>query len=54
MRIAVLGAGVTGLAAAWKLAAAGHEVRVLEALPRVGGVIHSEATDGWLVERLSP
>jgi len=51
MRVAVLGAGVTGLAAAWKLASGGHEVRVLEALPRIGGVVHSEATDGWLIER---
>lgn len=30
MRITVLGAGVVGVTAAWYLARAGHEVRVLE------------------------
>ncbi|HVU24276.1 MAG TPA: protoporphyrinogen oxidase [Opitutus sp.] len=48
--IAVLGAGATGLAAAHRLARLGHAVRVFEASSRVGGAIHTERTDGWLVE----
>jgi oxygen-dependent protoporphyrinogen oxidase len=50
MNVAVLGAGVTGLTAAWKLATSGHTVRVLEAGPRAGGVVRTEIADGWLVE----
>jgi oxygen-dependent protoporphyrinogen oxidase len=50
MNVAVLGAGVTGLTAAWKLAKAGHTVRLLEAGPRPGGVVRTEMADGWLAE----
>ncbi len=35
--VAVLGAGVSGLRAAWELAAAGFDVTVLEAAPYMGG-----------------
>jgi len=48
--IAVLGAGVTGIAAAYSLAAKGHRVRVFERLARVGGSVGTEIADGWLVE----
>jgi oxygen-dependent protoporphyrinogen oxidase len=48
--IAVVGAGLTGLTAAWRLHRAGARVRVFEAADRVGGVIQTEHTDGWLVE----
>jgi oxygen-dependent protoporphyrinogen oxidase len=48
--IAVLGAGVTGLAAAYRLAARGHRVRVFERNARVGGAVGTEIADGWLVE----
>lgn len=42
-RIAVLGAGVTGLTAAWELETAGADVVVFEAAPHVGGkVVDSE------------
>jgi oxygen-dependent protoporphyrinogen oxidase len=50
MTVAVLGGGVTGLTAAWRLSSAGHKVRLLEASARLGGVVRSESTDGWLVE----
>jgi oxygen-dependent protoporphyrinogen oxidase len=49
--IAVIGGGITGLAAAYRLTKLGHRVRLLEASPRLGGVIRSERTpDGWLIE----
>lgn len=48
--IAVLGGGATGLAAAYKLTQLGRSVRLFEASPRLGGAVHSDRTDGWLVE----
>ncbi len=50
MKVAVLGGGITGLSAAWRLSATGHSVRLLEAAPRLGGAIRSESSEGWLVE----
>ena len=47
----MLGAGVTGLTAAFRLAQRGHRVRVFEASGRVGGAVHTEREDGWLIER---
>ena len=49
-RIAIVGAGITGLTAASELAAAGHAVTVFEASDRVGGAIRTVRRDGWLVE----
>jgi len=49
-RIAIVGAGITGLTAASELAAAGHAVTVFEASDRVGGAIRTFRSDGWLVE----
>jgi len=51
MRIAVVGAGFAGLAAADALARAAHQVIVLEARDRVGGRVHSVPFAGGLVER---
>jgi monoamine oxidase len=51
MRVAVVGAGLAGLAAADALASAGHEPVVLEARDRVGGRVHSPALgNGAVVE----
>ncbi|HUG06682.1 MAG TPA: NAD(P)/FAD-dependent oxidoreductase [Candidatus Limnocylindria bacterium] len=41
MRVVVLGAGLAGLATAWELDAAGHEVTLLEARTRPGGRVHT-------------
>jgi protoporphyrinogen/coproporphyrinogen III oxidase len=49
-KVAILGGGVTGLAAAYRLAKMGHIVRLFEQTNRLGGVIRTEMTDGWLVE----
>lgn len=49
-RLAIVGAGITGLTAASELAAAGHAVTVFEASDRVGGAIRTIHRDGWLVE----
>lgn len=46
MRVAVVGAGISGLTAAHDLVAAGHEVVVLEASPHVGGKIMGREVAG--------
>ncbi|MEO5665641.1 MAG: NAD(P)/FAD-dependent oxidoreductase [Nocardioides sp.] len=46
----VIGGGVTGLTAAWRLTEAGQDVVVLEARDRVGGRLRSERHDGSLFE----
>jgi protoporphyrinogen oxidase len=50
LRVAVVGAGISGLAAAWELAQAGADPLVLEASRRPGGVIVTERRDGCIVE----
>lgn len=49
-RVAVVGGGIAGLAAAWELQRRGLEFVVLEASPRCGGVIRTEAADGFVME----
>ncbi len=46
----VIGAGASGLAAAWELARTGHAVTVLEQRPTPGGNIQSQREDGWQIE----
>ena len=48
--VAVVGGGISGLAAAYELQRRGLTVRVLEAGLRAGGVISTERFDGWVVD----
>jgi protoporphyrinogen/coproporphyrinogen III oxidase len=48
--VAVVGGGVTGLAAAYRLSTLGHAVTLYEADSQVGGVARSERRDGYLAE----
>ncbi|MBE7558262.1 protoporphyrinogen oxidase [bacterium] len=49
-RAVVIGAGISGLACAYRLRERGVDVQVLEAAPRVGGAIQSFVQDGYLLE----
>ncbi len=49
-QVIVVGAGLSGLAAAYQLQRRGYQVRVLEAMARVGGVIASPYRNGMLFE----
>ena len=49
-RVAVLGGGAAGLAAAVRLRALGAEAVLLEASGATGGVIHTIRRDGWIAE----
>jgi oxygen-dependent protoporphyrinogen oxidase len=51
VEVAVIGAGLAGLAAAAELRLRGHEVAVFEAEEKIGGVAQSERRDGFLFER---
>lgn len=48
--VAVIGAGISGLAAAYRLQQNGYQVQLFEAGSRTGGVIHSERAGGYLAE----
>src|ERR1700722_7435548 len=48
--VAIIGAGITGLTAAFYLKRKGVPVTVYEAGPRAGGVIQSVRRDGFLAE----
>jgi oxygen-dependent protoporphyrinogen oxidase len=48
--VAVLGAGITGLSAAWHLKRAGSPVVLFEASDRAGGTIESVDEGGWIRE----
>src|SRR6185369_7289957 len=48
--VVVVGGGIAGLAAAVRLRELGREVLLLEASPRLGGVIRTETVDGFVIE----
>src|SRR4051812_29987560 len=48
--ILIVGAGISGLAAAYELTTRGYRVRVCEASARAGGLIHTEHTGGFTIE----
>ena len=50
MRVAIIGGGVAGLAAAYELEKSGVAYTLFEASPRLGGVIASEIVDGAVLE----
>jgi oxygen-dependent protoporphyrinogen oxidase len=50
MRVAVVGGGITGLAAAWELQCRGIDYVLLEASDRLGGKIVTERVDGFVIE----
>lgn len=47
MRIGIIGAGTTGLAAAWMLARAKHQVTIFEAQQQVGGLASGFRASNW-------
>jgi oxygen-dependent protoporphyrinogen oxidase len=49
-RTIVVGAGLSGLSAAWALSKGGGDVEVFEASTRPGGAVRTERRDGYLVE----
>jgi protoporphyrinogen oxidase len=50
MRVAVVGGGVAGLTAAYRLLQAGHEVAVFEAAPELGGLVRTFDAGGEPLE----
>ena len=50
-RVAVVGAGIAGLTAAYELQTRGVEVEVFEREPTPGGRMRSESLDGYVIER---
>jgi oxygen-dependent protoporphyrinogen oxidase len=49
--VVVVGGGLAGLTAAWRLQQAGHDVEVLESEPEAGGRMRSERRGGFLLDR---
>jgi protoporphyrinogen oxidase len=47
MKVAIVGAGASGLAAAYDLARAGRQVTIFEAADQVGGLASGFKADGW-------
>jgi len=50
MKVAILGAGISGLSVAWKLTEAGVEVDVFEAMSQVGGLAGTSRENGFCLD----
>ncbi len=50
MRLVVVGGGVAGLTAAWHAVQQGAAVTVVESATRLGGQVHTERVDGYVLE----
>lgn len=50
MKIGIIGAGITGLVAAWKLVRSGHQVTLYERHHQPGGSIRTERDGEWIKE----
>jgi oxygen-dependent protoporphyrinogen oxidase len=50
VRIGIIGGGISGLTVALRRATAGDHVALFEASPRFGGQLHSERSDGFVIE----
>lgn len=48
--VLVVGAGLAGLLCSWKLEELGFEVTLVEQSSRAGGQLHTERSDGWVIE----
>src|SRR5271167_1303434 len=48
--VAIIGGGISGLSTAFYLAQAGIPSTIVEARPRLGGVIQSERVEGCVIE----
>jgi oxygen-dependent protoporphyrinogen oxidase len=48
--VAIIGGGITGLAAAYELQQRGVSARVFESASRPGGVIRTDRFDGWVID----
>ena len=48
--VVVVGGGIAGLAATYELQLRGLDVRLIEASPRLGGVIRTERVDDWVID----
>ena len=49
-RVVIVGGGIAGLSAAWELHKGGARVTLLESRPRLGGVIETKRSNGWILE----
>jgi len=50
MRVAVVGGGISGLTAAYRLKQRGHDVTVFEGSARAGGILGTQLRDGYVIE----
>ncbi|MGK0389867.1 MAG: phytoene dehydrogenase-like protein [Maribacter sp.] len=51
MKINIIGAGISGLTAAYYLQKEGHQVNIIEKSDRVGGRMKTDKVDGYLLDR---